>query len=139
MQVIAGKIQRTENEGEATLVTFRRRYHAETETLRVARIYDCKGVSRDWTKCSSTLVRSLLDRREARTDPLRISLDVTPECALIDADGVPSQRLHAIGPLSRGTFFEIEAVPDIRVQCVSLAQRPARRRGNRRGQAAAIM
>ena len=59
----------------------------------------------------------------ARTDPLHISLDVTTDCALIDGDGLASQRLYAIGPLSRGTFFEIEAVPDIRVQCVNLTRR----------------
>ena len=105
------------------LMTFRRRYETGTEAVRVARIYDCKGISRDWTKCSSALVRSLLDRHQARTDPLRISLDVTTECALIDGDGASSARLYAIGPLSRGTFFEIEAVPDIRMQCANLAQR----------------
>ena len=123
VQVIAAKITATENQGHSTLVTFRRRYHDETESIRVARIYDCKGVARDWTKCASPLVRSLLERRVARTDPLHISLDVTTDCALIDGDGLASQRLYAIGPLSRGTFFEIEAVPDIRVQCVNLTRR----------------
>lgn len=123
VKVIAGKIQHTENDGIATLVTYRRRGETELETLRVARIYDCKGISRDWTRCSSALVRGLLDRRHARTDPLHISLDVTTQCALIDGDGRPSERLFAIGPLSRGTFFEIEAVPDIRVQCANLAHR----------------
>jgi uncharacterized NAD(P)/FAD-binding protein YdhS len=123
VKVIAGKIQDTEHEATSTLVTFRRRGATETETIRVARIYDCKGISRDWTRCSSALVRGLLDRRQARTDPLHIGLDVTAQCALIDGDGTPSDRLFAIGPLSRGTFFEIEAVPDIRVQCANLAHR----------------
>ena len=123
VKVIAGKIQRTQHDGNATLVTFRRRGETGTETIRVARIYDCKGISRDWTRCSSPLVRGLLDRRQARTDPLHISLDVTTQCALISGDGQPSGRLFAIGPLSRGTFFEIEAVPDIRVQCANLAHR----------------
>ncbi|WP_280173935.1 hypothetical protein [Devosia enhydra] len=29
----------------------------------------------------------------------------------------------ALGPLTRGTFFEIEAMPDIRVQASLLAER----------------
>lgn len=33
---------------------------------------------------------------------------------MIDADGTPSDKLFAVGPLTRGTFFEIDAIPDIR-------------------------
>ena len=46
-----------------------------------------------------------------------------PECRTIDSSGSPSDRLLAVGPLTRGTFFEIEAIPDIRVQCAELAKR----------------
>ncbi len=42
---------------------------------------------------------------------------------MISAGGTTAERLFAIGPLTRGTFFEIEAVPDIRVQCAELAER----------------
>jgi uncharacterized NAD(P)/FAD-binding protein YdhS len=41
--------------------------------------------------------------------------------SLIGRDGVASDRLFAVGPLTRGAFLEIEAVPDIRVQCHRLA------------------
>jgi uncharacterized NAD(P)/FAD-binding protein YdhS len=47
---------------------------------------------------------------------------VTEGCAIVKADGQPSERLFAIGPLTRGAFFEIEAIPDIRVQCAMLAR-----------------
>jgi uncharacterized NAD(P)/FAD-binding protein YdhS len=58
----------------------------------------------------------------ARTDPLRIGLDVTTDCAIIDAAGRPAAKLFAAGPLTRGTFFEIDAVPDIRLQAARLAE-----------------
>jgi uncharacterized NAD(P)/FAD-binding protein YdhS len=35
---------------------------------------------------------------------------------------LPSQRLFAIGPLTRAAFWEIIAIPDIRNQCVQLAE-----------------
>jgi uncharacterized NAD(P)/FAD-binding protein YdhS len=57
----------------------------------------------------------------ARPDPLRIGLDVTPDFAVIDSQDRAAAQLHAIGPLTRGRFFEIEAIPDIRVQCAQLA------------------
>mgnify|MGYP007032599615 CR=1 FL=1 len=67
-------------------------------------------------------VRSLTDRGLARPDPLRLGLDVTEDCAVIDAAGNPSAMIFAIGPLTRGALFEIEAVPDIRVQAAKLAR-----------------
>ena len=93
-----------------------------TETLSVARIYDCTGITTDLAAGSNPIVRSLIDRGLARPDPLRIGLDVTRNCAIVEADGQPSERLYAIGPLTRGAFFEIDAIPDIRVQCAMLAR-----------------
>jgi uncharacterized NAD(P)/FAD-binding protein YdhS len=66
-------------------------------------------------------VRSLFDQGLARPDPLRIGIDVGPDCAIVRADGVPSQRLFAVGPLTRAAFWEIIAIPDIRNQCADLA------------------
>ena len=100
-----------------------------TETLRVARIYDCTGITRDVSAGSIAVVRYLTDRGLARPDPLRLGLDVTPDCAVIDAAGTPSDRLFAVGPLTRGTFFEIDAIPEIRVQCARLAERLTGPRG----------
>lgn len=64
----------------------------------------------------------LIERGLARSDPFKLGLDVTRECAVIDADGSASGKLFAVGPLTRGTFFEIDAVPDIRLQCKALAE-----------------
>jgi uncharacterized NAD(P)/FAD-binding protein YdhS len=54
---------------------------------------------------------------------LRIGLEVAPDCAIVDRNGSPSRRLFAIGPLTRAAFWEIIAIPDIRNQCVQLAER----------------
>ena len=104
-------------------VTLRRGSHVEIRT--VDRVYDCTGLAVDLEQSSNPLLRALLARGLARPDPVRIGLDVTTQCALVDRDGVPSSRIFAIGPLTRGAFFEIEAVPDIRVQAARLANRLA--------------
>ena len=99
------------------------------ETLNVARIYDCTGITSDLAAASNPIVRSLIDRGLARPDPLRIGLDVTEACAIVKGDGQPSERLYAIGPLTRGAFFEIDAIPDIRTQCAMLARNLTARAG----------
>jgi hypothetical protein len=57
-----------------------------------------------------------------RPDPLRLGLDVTANCALKHADGSISRRLYAIGPVTKGAFWEMTAVPDIRRQCEFLGE-----------------
>jgi uncharacterized NAD(P)/FAD-binding protein YdhS len=48
--------------------------------------------------------------------------DVAPTGAMIDAKGKPAKDLFAVGPITRGTFWEITAVPDIRIACETLAE-----------------
>jgi len=121
--LIAGKFLDVRRDGGEVVATVRRKGVANTEDMRVARVYDCGGVSVDVEQSSNPVVRRLIAEGAARPDPLHIGLDVTDACAVISVDGVPAERLFAIGPLTRGTFFEIEAIPDIRVQCAELAGR----------------
>ena len=74
-------------------------------------------------------MRSLIDRGLAR--PIRCASASTSResCAIVKGDGQPSERLYAIGPLTRGAFFEIDAIPDIRMQCAMLARNLTARAG----------
>ncbi|MCV3206772.1 FAD/NAD(P)-binding domain-containing protein [Mesorhizobium sp. YC-39] len=119
---VAGRIV-TITAGEAFIVEVQSRHTQRLETLEVARIYDCTGIARDISTTSNSVVRSLVDRGLARPDPLRLGLDVTANCELIASDGTVSAKILAVGPLTRGTFFEIDAIPDIRVQCARLSKR----------------
>ncbi|MGX7875905.1 FAD/NAD(P)-binding protein [Mesorhizobium sp. ORM6] len=109
--------------GEAFTVDVQSRHSQLVETFEVARIYDCSGIVRDISTSSNSVVRSLVDRGLARPDPLRIGLDVSANCEIIASDGTVSAKILAVGPLTRGTFFEIDAIPDIRVQCARLSKR----------------
>lgn len=91
--------------------------------LLVDRIVDGRGIRRDPEAHASPLVADLLARGLARIDPLRIGLDVGPDCAVLGRDGRPSPRLFALGPASRAAFWEITAIPDIRAQAQRLAER----------------
>jgi uncharacterized NAD(P)/FAD-binding protein YdhS len=68
------------------------------------------------------LLKHLIAQGLARPDPVGIGIDVTEDCAIVDAKGAASRALYAVGPLTRAAFWEIMAVPDIRVQCAELAR-----------------
>ncbi len=122
LRLLAGRVMGVERRGETFHVTFQRRQAQATERMDVARIYDCTGIVKDVSAGSIKVVRSLTDRGYARADPLRLGIDVTVDCKVFDAAGQVSGKLYAVGPLTRGTFFEIDAVPDIRAQCARLAR-----------------
>jgi len=93
------------------------------ESIRVAKVVECVGVAVAPRDSANPVLQDLLEHGLIRPDPIGIGLDVTPDCAVIDRSSKPSAKLFAIGPLTRGRFWEIVAIPDIRVQCAELAQR----------------
>jgi uncharacterized NAD(P)/FAD-binding protein YdhS len=121
LNIIAGKITSVVAKDADTTVHYRRRGATQIEAMQVAATLDCTGISSSPRHSSNPLVRDLLSRGTTRPDPLELGLDVTESCALINQSGFASQRLFAVGPITRGRFWEIMAVPDIRVQCANLA------------------
>ena len=123
LRIIPGKVVEAAPDGDGAHVTLRRRGSRNLETLSVARIISCKGVRSDPEQSANPLVASLFARKLARADPLRIGIEVDPQCAILDAEGRPSPRLFAIGPMSQAAFWEIVAVPDIRLQTAAVSRR----------------
>ncbi len=121
LRLVAGRVDRIgRDDGHYDAEILHRASHAQ-ERLSVARVYGCTGIAKNVAESSNPVVRALIAGGLGRPDPLGIGLDVTPGCHVIGRGGEVSQRLFAVGPLTRGTFFEIEAIPDIRAQCKGLA------------------
>ncbi len=117
LHIHAGRIGGFELAEAGVAVRYRRRGSGEPVELQVARVINCSGPGCDYERITDPLVRSLLDGGLARPDPLRLGLDVTGTCALKSASGAISRRLFAVGPATKGAFWEMTAVPDIRRQC----------------------
>jgi len=90
-------------------------------TLTVARVINCSGPVSDISRVEEPLMHALLDAGQVRPDPLDLGLDITDRGAVIDRSGWPSQTLFAVGPITKGAFWETTAVPDVRRQCERLA------------------
>jgi uncharacterized NAD(P)/FAD-binding protein YdhS len=121
LRVVAGRVLAIDPAAGGARVRLQHRASQLVGEVAVSRVFDCAGVIADPARSANPAIRSLLQSGAARPDPLNIGLDVLPDGSLIGREGVASDRLYAIGPLTRGAFLEIEAVPDIRVQCQRLA------------------
>ncbi len=122
LRVHAGRVTDCRLAEDAVTVQFRRRRgSADIAELTVARIVNCCGMASNITRVADPLLQALLRQGVSRPDPLRLGLDVTPAGALRDRNGVASERLFAVGPLTRGVFWEVTAVPELRQHCEAVA------------------
>jgi uncharacterized NAD(P)/FAD-binding protein YdhS len=103
-------------------VTLRSRAGGDQETLTAARVIDCTGHGCDISRNTTPLLRQIFRSGLAKPDRINLGLDVTDEGALINAAGVASARLFAVGALTRGSTWEVTAVPELRRQCVDAAR-----------------
>jgi uncharacterized NAD(P)/FAD-binding protein YdhS len=115
LEVAAGRIVRV----EGGTVTIARRGGGELRRS-VAAAINCTGPQGDIHRVEDPLIRHLLASKRARPDRLGLGLEVDRDSQVVGSG--PSPALYAIGPLSKGAFWEIVAVPDIRGQAASVAE-----------------
>lgn len=122
LEVVAGRLGGTDGDGA---IRYRARGHGAETVLRPTRVVNGTGPQGDLTRTAEPLLRALHERGLLTPDPLRIGVDVDQESRAVAADGSSSDRLLVLGPMTRGAFWEIVAVPDIRRQVWSVARRLA--------------
>lgn len=121
LQVMAGRIVGAEPTAGGARVTLRPR-GGELFELEVGAIVNCTGPG-DISGSDQPLVRQILSSGLGRPDALGMGLDTDHLGRVLSADGIPHDNLFALGPLTRGSFWEITAVPDIRRQVWNVARR----------------
>lgn len=117
LEIIAGRIVAATESGDGLEVEIRRRRSTSRQTFGVAYAFNCTGPLHSIARTRDSLLRSLLDAGHVRADQLGIGLEVDDRSR---ASG--SEHLWALGPLSKGRFWEIIAVPDIREQAAAVAE-----------------
>jgi uncharacterized NAD(P)/FAD-binding protein YdhS len=114
LEVMAGRIVAAEEITEGLDVMIRRRGAAEPRRERFAYAFNCTGPLHSIGRTRDPLLRALLDAGEVKPDGLGIGLEV-------DGTSRVGQHLWALGPLTKGRYWEIIAVPDIREQAAQVA------------------
>jgi uncharacterized NAD(P)/FAD-binding protein YdhS len=120
LRILSGRIDGIAPEADGLRICWRPRGGGTGELL-VQRVIDCRGPGTDYARLACPLTRKLLADGLARPDPCRLGLETTAQGALIRRDGAPSPVLFGVGPVTRGTFWEITSVPDIRGQAEEVA------------------
>lgn len=135
---VAGKVAELEAEGRLQFaggrivkvaaveggadVTWRQRFTGAETITRVQRIVNCTGPQGDVLRTREPLLQDLAARGIIRPDPLRLGIDVDSRGRVVGSNGCPNERIFTIGPMTRGAFWEIIAVPDLRHQTWDLAR-----------------
>jgi uncharacterized NAD(P)/FAD-binding protein YdhS len=114
LEIDAGRIAGYRDDGDHVEVTIKQRRGA-IRTFRAGHVVNCTGPGGDFDKIAIPLIADLRERKLAVADPLGVGLE-TNDCAVIDARGKPSNRLFALGPLTRPAWWEVTAVPEIAMQ-----------------------
>jgi len=123
LSIYAGRLATIEENGAGARVRFVPRGTDRERAIQADYVIDCRGHSPDSQSTGNPLLRALFADGRLRPDPLRLAVDVTGDCATLDAQGKASRRVFAVGPATVGAFWEIVAVPDIRLQVERLAAR----------------
>ena len=114
LEIVAGRIISARNTGDGLDVEFRRRAAAESQRATFAYAFNCTGPLHSIERSKDPLLRSLLDAGQVKPDHLGIGLEVSGTCRA-------GEHLWAMGPLTKGRYWEIIAVPDIREQAAAVA------------------
>jgi len=117
LEVIAGRIVASERDGDKLQVTIRKRGASAPRTMQFDYAFNCTGPLHSIGRTKDPLLRSLLDAGHVRPDHLGIGLEVDERSRT-----APGEHLWALGPLSKGRYWEIIAVPDIREQAAAVAE-----------------
>jgi uncharacterized NAD(P)/FAD-binding protein YdhS len=120
LNVHRGSLVYAQPDGDEVMITWNDGDTGEIETLKVKRVINCSGPSRDITINSSPLISQLLFTGWISPDPLKLGLDTDEEGRLLDIYGNISPGLFSLGPLCIPRLWESIAIPEIRNQAIAL-------------------
>jgi len=121
LSIVAGSLVAARASRERVEIDVRRR-GGGIETLATDWLVNCSGPAA-FGRIHDPLVRAILAQGLGKPDPVGLGLAVTAQCNVVDALDRPHARLFATGPLTRGAFWEMLAVPELRRQAPAVAAR----------------
>ncbi|HEY1709372.1 MAG TPA: FAD/NAD(P)-binding protein [Rhizomicrobium sp.] len=122
LEVFGGRVESYRQAGDMVDVTVRERGTHAARTMRAAAVINCTGPRSDMDRLAFPLLANMRRRGLIAPDPLGLGIE-TADCAAIGSAGHTSPWLYALGPLTRPTWWEITAVPEINLQVDRLVDR----------------
>ena len=119
LEIVAGRIVAAQDTPQGIEVRYQRRGFPLMKEMTFDYAFNCTGPLHSMTQSRNPILRDLLDAGKIRPDHLDIGLHVDEEDRAGDC-------VWALGPLTKGRYWEIIAVPDIRDQAARVADDIAR-------------
>jgi uncharacterized NAD(P)/FAD-binding protein YdhS len=116
LEILAGRVADMWVKDGKLDVAIRRRGKRDADDHKFVLAVNCTGPLGAMSQTRDPLLKSLLDAGLAMPDALDLGLEVDQRSRLAGAD-----RAWALGPLTKGRYWEIVAVPDIREQVAQVA------------------
>jgi uncharacterized NAD(P)/FAD-binding protein YdhS len=126
IQTEADSIVSVEPHGRRARVFLRTPGAHDLDAVEVDRVINCSGAGCDLRRQAPPVLAGLLAAGRARPDELGLGLDVAADGALLDAEGLPSERLFAVGALRKGVEWEAIGITEIRDHSGAVARRIVR-------------
>ena len=121
LEVVAGRLRSVTADRGALAVSYSRR-NAPSGGLsqeRFGAVFNCTGPLGSMARTRDPLLRQMIEGGIVAIDHLGMGISV-------DGQSRAAKGVWALGPLSKGAFWEIVAVPDIRGQVASVADQIAK-------------
>lgn len=119
--VHSGKVVEAKVVDEHVRVTWRGRGSHTVSPLNVDAVINCTGPGSHIQQSHQPLLRGLLGSGRIMADPNGLGAVVDEANRLLDLSGNPATGLYAMGSMTRGSFWEITAVPELRLQAKEVA------------------
>jgi len=126
LTVSSGWLHEVRESGGQARVAYLDRRTATLKEISADWVVNCTGME----KCSISrvpLLKKMSARGMIKGDALGLGLSVNAASQIERDDGTTVESAFALGPMTTGQFFEIFAVPDIRVQARTVAERIVRK------------
>jgi uncharacterized NAD(P)/FAD-binding protein YdhS len=121
LEVVGSQLERIRTVDGGFEATFQRTADGHWITRRFTAVINCTGLRSGPEPDGDDLVARLAREGAVRPDSLGLGLQVSDGLQAIGVNGSPTAGLFAVGPLTRGAFWETIAVPDLRVHTALVA------------------
>ncbi|MBV9990582.1 MAG: FAD/NAD(P)-binding protein [Alphaproteobacteria bacterium] len=115
LRVMGGSVKAYRRRGDLAEVVFRKRGSDVEHVFPAARVINCTGPRSDMDRLAFPVLADLRKRGLVAPDALGLGIE-TDDCAALGSAGHPSSWLYALGPLTRPSWWEVVAVPEINAQ-----------------------
>jgi len=119
LEIVAGRVRAMREVGGGVEVEIARRGSGRVESRRFDTVVNCTGPLGAMARTANPILKQMLGDGLIAVDALGIGLAV-------DNRDRAGERVWALGPMTKGKYWEIIAVPDIRGQAATVADDIAR-------------